>query len=321
MKERERVLMWIYLTGAAALVGEIIFVWELMFGNGNSRLVIGAGAGVLGLLCLGMLYQAGCRLIGKMREEQQTQLYELQLEHKKQLDEMQQKNQQETDAFRSQLAHSLRMPVAIIQGYAELLSGNLVEDPEMRREYMEKIVERSQYMTDVMSRHFSSEERLDAGKLSYEELDLVQLICGAAEDMQATAAEKSVAIQVVTAEKKLPICADGYLLNRVLYNLIENALKYMGRVGTVTVRVQKKDEQAEIVVRDDGFGLSSQETKHIFEPRFQGSNRVSGGGYGLHLVKETVEAHGGAVSAQSDLGRGMSITIRLPIHPPKKIKK
>ena len=91
----------------------------------------------------------------------------------------------------------------------------------------------------------------------------------------------------------------------------------MGRAGTITIRMRKEEEMAMVSVRDDGFGLSPEETKHIFKKSCQGSNRLSTGGYGLYLVKETVEAHGGTISAQSSLGQGMKITFQIPLERKK----
>lgn len=222
-------------------------------------------------------------------------------------------SRRELEAFRSTLSHSLRMPVAIIQGYAELLEGDVITDPEVRREYLGKIVQRSQYMTDVMSRQFSTDGLFN--QLSYSEIDLMDLVRQAAADIRTAAAEQGVSVQVVSQEDHLMVQVDSYLMNRVLFNLLENAVKYMGRPGSVTIRVVRKGEQVDIQVRDDGMGLPEEETAHIFEANFQGSNHVRGQGYGLYLVKRTVEAHGGAISAQSGLGRGMGITLTLPLRP------
>ena len=109
--------------------------------------------------------------------------------------------------------------------------------------------------------------------------------------------------------------ADTYLLSRVLFNLLENALKYMGRPGAITIRVLKLESNASILVQDDGLGLPAEETAHIFEPNYQGSNHVGGQGYGLYLVRRAIEGHGGTVSAQSAPGRGMGISITLPLYP------
>ena len=109
--------------------------------------------------------------------------------------------------------------------------------------------------------------------------------------------------------------ADTYLLNRVLFNLLENALKYMGRPGVITIRILRQGDSASLLVQDDGLGLPAKETAHIFEPNYQGSNHVGGQGYGLYLVRRAIEGHGGTVSAQSAPGRGLGISMTLPLFP------
>ncbi|MBQ3496689.1 MAG: HAMP domain-containing histidine kinase, partial [Oscillospiraceae bacterium] len=205
--------------------------------------------------------------------------------------------EQKLESFRSTVSHTLRMPVAIIQGYAELLCGDMVQDPAVRREYLEKIIQRSQYMTDVMSRSLFAEGAIDKSKLSYSEFDLLQMLRQAQADTRAAASEREVSVEVISGEESITLCADAYLLNRAVFNLLENALKYMGRPGTVTMRAVRGDERVTVTVSDDGMGLPEEEAAHIFERRFRGSTHagMSGQGYGLHIVKQTVEAHGGSV--------------------------
>lgn len=229
---------------------------------------------------------------------------------------------EELETFRSTLAHSLRMPIAIIQGYAELLSGSVVEDPETRMAYLDKIIQRSRDMSDIVSRQLSAAPG-DQIPLSCTEIDLLELVRQAASDIQTAAQEQQVSIQVLSQEERLPVEMDAFLLNRTLFNLLENALKYMGRPGVVTIRVLEEDgETVSILVQDDGMGLSPEETARVFEMNYQGSNGGRGEGHGLFLVKRAVEAHGGTVSAQSSPGRGMRVALRLPRRqPPAKTEE
>lgn len=229
---------------------------------------------------------------------------------------------EELETFRSTLAHSLRMPIAIIQGYAELLSGSVVEDPETRMAYLDKIIQRSRDMSDIVSRQLSAAPE-DQIPLSCTEIDLLELVRQVASDIQTAAQEQQVSIQVLSQEERLPVEMDAFLLNRTLFNLLENALKYMGRPGVVTIRVLEEDgETVSILVQDDGMGLSPEETARVFEMNYQGSNGGRGEGHGLFLVKRAVEAHGGTVSAQSSPGRGMRVALRLPRRqPPAKAEE
>jgi signal transduction histidine kinase len=207
------------------------------------------------------------------------------------------------------------MPVAIIQGYADLLADGVVTDPDTARDYLQKIRQRAQYITEVMSREFSGTETADTKQLSYSSFDLLELVRQAAADMRTSASDWTVNIQVIAPVDSLTITADAHLLNRMLFNLLENSFKYMGRPGTVTIRVMPEGDAVTIIVQDDGLGLPSNEVEHIFERQYQGSNHVGGQGYGLYLVKRTIECHGGTVSANSNPGQGLRITMRLPMQP------
>ena len=280
---------------------------------GSCGLWLTAGTAGIPGLSAAVLLRRRKRMQAAERQDYAAALETRELEYQEAMKNQAVSSRRELEAFRSTLSHSLRMPVAIIQGYAELLEGDVITDPEVRREYLGKIVQRSQYMTDVMSRQFSTDGLFN--QLTYSEIDLMDLVRQAAADIRTAASEQGVSVQVVSQEDHLMVQVDSYLMNRVLFNLLENAVKYMGRPGSVTIRVVRKGEQVDIQVRDDGMGLPEEETAHIFEANFQGSNHVRGQGYGLYLVKRTVEAHGGAISAQSGLGRGMGITLTLPLRP------
>lgn len=286
--------------------------------SGRRWLLLGT-AGVPGLaLELGGAALAGAllwRLHGHAQAEQQRLLEEMADRDRLHAEEalrLRSAGREKLETFRSTLAHSLRMPIAIVQGYAELLSGDMVEDPETRLAYLNKIIQRNQDMSDIISRQLSAASD-EAIALTCSELDLLELVRQAASDMQTAAQEQQVSIQVVSRLEHLPVEMDALLLNRTLFNLLENALKYMGRPGAVTIRVLERDEDTvSILVQDDGLGLSPEEVERVFELNYQGSNGGRGQGHGLFLVKRAVEAHGGTVSAQSSPGRGMRVELTLP---------
>ena len=221
--------------------------------------------------------------------------------------------QKEMAEFRSSLAHGLRMPLSIIRGYAEMLADGMVTDEALQKEYLQKMIQRSQYMAEVLNRQFSQEDTVVQGKLQLSRIDLLEFVEHTAADMQAAAAEKCISLQVVSKERELLVEVDTYLLSQALFNLVENTLKYMGRPGTCTMLVLRRENEAVLKIQDDGMGMPREETARIFELHYQGSNSKNGQGRGLYLVKKIVEAHGGTISATSAVGQGMSMTITLPI--------
>jgi two-component system CheB/CheR fusion protein len=100
-----------------------------------------------------------------------------------------------------------------------------------------------------------------------------------------------------------------------LRNLLDNAIKYSQAGGAVRVELDRGDAEAVIRVRDDGRGMDGDELENAFRPFWRGSDKATGGtGLGLHLVREIVQAHGGAVAVASEgPGRGCEVTVRLPL--------
>lgn len=242
------------------------------------------------------------------RQEAEAALLDLQVQSEHQI-------RREVESFRSSLSHSVRVPLSIIQGYAELLCGGLVPNEDTRMEYLNKIVQRSHYMSNILSRQIS-EARSEADiVLSTTDLELVGMLRQAAEDFQTGADLRGIHIQVLSTQGQVELVADSLQLTKAFYNLVENSVKYMGREGMITIRVWEENGTARIIFQDDGLGLDAEEARHIFEPGYQGSNRSGGHGHGLYLVRRIIQAHGGEVSAESSPGLGMSILITLPIVP------
>lgn len=224
--------------------------------------------------------------------------------------------QDEMEQLRSGLTHSLRVPLSIIQGYADLLRGELIMDEDTRRSYLDKIVQRSQYASAVLGQQISLARSEDELTLSCEPVDLLALVRQAALDFQASANLRGISIQVLSAQSQAAVEADHCQLTKVFFNLLENAVKYMGREGMVTIWVTELGGQVRVIVKDDGLGLDPEETLRIFELNYQGSNRLGGHGHGLYLTRRIVQAHGGSIAAESRPGHGMSITITLPVCQP-----
>ena len=242
------------------------------------------------------------------------QLETEQAKHEQAMAELTASHEQSRSTFFSEISHSLRMPISVIQGYAELMQKGAV-DPVRESEYLDRILHHTRRMIDVLSQKLDSVSEEPPAPNTAKRVDLIPMIKNQLQDLQSTATARGVTLQLVCSEDTLSVCADKRLLQRILYNLIENSMKYMGREGIVTVLLSHDETEARISVRDDGMGLPESEVARIFEAHFRGSNSspVAGNGYGLFLVKQAVEAQGGSVRASSHPGRGMSITFTLPL--------
>jgi CheY-like chemotaxis protein len=162
--------------------------------------------------------------------------------------------------------------------------------------------------------------RIASGKLRLElqSVELGAVIDAAADAVRPAALAKGIRLDVLREPNTGPITGDPNRLQQVVWNLLSNAVKFTPREGRVQARLRRADSHLEIVVTDTGSGITADFLPYVFERFRQGdgsSTRPHGGlGLGLTLVKDLVELHGGAVSAESPgLGQGATFTVKLPI--------
>lgn len=298
------------MTGISA----VILVLSLCLSWPAAIPILALAAALAGVTALAMLRDRRLKAAEQALEEQELQLTQA----RQTIDEKEQQEQNllsRVERFRSVLSHDLRMPISIIQGYAELLDQDMVSDPEVQKEYIRKILKRTRDMSESLSLQLTNARHEEFAPPVCLPMDLLELTRQAANDMANTAGGRGISIQVISPETALWVSADHHQVGKILFNLVENSIKYMGREGLITIRVLRKGAFAQVTVRDDGFGLDAESTRHIFELYYQGPNRIpgQGHGHGLHLVKRSVEAQGGSIEASSEPGLGMTITFTLPL--------
>jgi signal transduction histidine kinase/ActR/RegA family two-component response regulator len=222
------------------------------------------------------------------------------------------------DDFLATLSHELRTPLNAIVGWSEILrSGNLSE--KELAEAVEAIDRnakaQSQLISDLLdvSRITSGKLRLDARPI-----DLVETINEALEALVNAVQAKEINLQRDLHSDASAIVGDPQRIQQVLWNLVNNAVKFTPRGGTIRVSLDREDSYARITVKDTGQGIKPDFLPYIFE-RFRQedatSKRNQGGlGLGLAIVKHLVEMHGGTVAAESEgEGRGSSFVVRIPV--------
>jgi signal transduction histidine kinase len=147
-----------------------------------------------------------------------------------------------------------------------------------------------------------------------EKMDLAVLAREACELFGTMAEDKGVSLSC-NASGQLDICGDTRMIQRVIANLLDNAIKYTGAGGTVVVSVSENGEGAAVIaVKDTGIGISARDLPRIFERfyRCDQSRSVAGTGLGLSLARAIARAHGGEVMAASRPGEGSTFTLTLP---------
>jgi len=220
------------------------------------------------------------------------------------------------DAFLAVLTHDMRTPLTSIKGYASILRDrDLGRDQQI---HISKIILRSEEnLLDIVN-NILDIEKLQSGApilLERNEFDLALLIKSAAEPLESLAVEKNITLCYDAVPSPVMVTADERKIQRVLTNLISNAIKYTPEGGRVTVGARLKGSHALFEVADNGYGIPEDELPYIFD-RFRRVKRhqkiAVGTGLGLAIVKSLVDAHGGAISVVSEEGVGSAFTVKLP---------
>jgi PAS domain S-box-containing protein len=216
--------------------------------------------------------------------------------------------------FVSMVSHELRTPLTSIKAFASTLL-HLDAEPEEQREWL-RIIDRECDRLTALVNDLLTISQLDSGKplpMHLADFDLVALLREVALMQQEAARKHTVS---VAGPPELLVQADPDKLRQVALNLVNNAIKYSPRGGEVQVRVEADEETVRLAVEDNGVGIRPEHLDLVFEKFFQvdggSTRRVGGSGLGLYLTRRLVEAHGGRITAESELGRGTTVKVTLP---------
>ncbi len=149
-------------------------------------------------------------------------------------------------------------------------------------------------------------------------VDIISIAREASEELKEAARQVGLSINVVATDETLMVKASARRIKIMFRNIIDNSIKYMKKEGALVITISTINDDIFIVLKDSGNGLSENETKHIFELNFQGSNRISGNGLGLTQAKAIVDYYGGNIYARSSEGKGMGVYIQLPAETSKQ---
>ena len=220
--------------------------------------------------------------------------------------------------FVANVSHELRTPLSILRGYIE----TLLDSPDTSRDERKRILE-------VMERHSNRLELLVEDLLVLAQLesaipnvhwgdvDLSTLFREIVADWEKKIARKKMKL-VVDVPASLPIIrADEARLHEILYNLLDNAVKYSQDNGEIRLTAERNAAEVTLSVIDNGVGIGKEDLPRVFERFYRAdkarSRELGGTGLGLSIVKHIAQLHGGRVEAQSDLGRGTTIRVVLPV--------
>ena len=222
--------------------------------------------------------------------------------------------------FVANVSHELRTPVAIVKGFAETLDDDYEElSGKKRREFIGKIRKNSDRLCSLVEDLLQlAELESPSHALTLENGSFTVVAKTVADRFEESLDQETQSIRLELAEKEEVFRFDHVKIERVLENLLDNALRYARDFSIITIRTIVDDETREIVceVEDDGCGIPKKDLPHLFERFYRvdkGRSRESGGtGLGLSIVKHVVELHGGSVTARSEMDKGTTFSFTLP---------
>ncbi len=153
---------------------------------------------------------------------------------------------------------------------------------------------------------------IDPAAMTSDTVDIIEIAKKTAGEFHEAAAMAGLTVKVSSQEQNLFVKAHPDMLRILFRNIIDNSIKYMKRHGSLIITISNIGDELFIVLKDTGEGLPEEETRHIFELNYQGSNRISGNGLGLAQAKAIVEYYGGTIYAKSTPGKGMGIFAEIP---------
>lgn len=229
--------------------------------------------------------------------------------------------QQEMERSRKELvaaiSHDLRTPLASLRLMTEAVSDG-VADQQQTAVFLERMRGEVQYMTTLIEDLFELSS-LEAGslKLNLERGTLADLISDTLESLRNQARQKQQSLEGEIRGELPEIAFDSHQIQRVLNNLVGNAIRYTGPGGEIRLLAQARDGRVVVSVQDNGEGIPAADQAKIFEPFYRGERsrgREHGGtGLGLAIAQRLVEAHHGRITVESREGQGSTFTFELPI--------
>lgn len=221
--------------------------------------------------------------------------------------------------FVSNVSHELRTPLASIRVFGELMRRGRVEGKAKITEYGSYIETESRRLSQLIN-NILDFSRIESGEriYSFEPTDLEDLLTGTMATFTVRLRDHKLELEYEGPEDPLPdLYVDTNAMDRAIANLLDNAVKYSDDGSTITIRLNRRDDEVVVSVADRGIGIPADEHERIFE-RFHrvGTGLVhdiKGTGLGLSLVQHIVRAHGGRVTLVSEVGRGSVFSVHLPI--------
>ncbi|MBZ5703549.1 MAG: PAS domain-containing protein [Acidobacteriia bacterium] len=220
--------------------------------------------------------------------------------------------------FVANVSHEFKTPLTAIQGFAETLLAGALDDPQNRKRFLGIILEHARRLArltdDLLELSQIEAERL---KMEIHPLRIAELVEDCVETTRLRAAEKNIRVSAELPPGLPEVAGDRRRLAEVLQNLLDNAVQYTQPDGQIVVQARAAEREVVVTVADTGIGIPEAEQTRIFERFYRvdaaRSREVGGTGLGLAIAKHLVEAHGGRIWVESQVGRGSQFHFSVPL--------
>ena len=225
--------------------------------------------------------------------------------------------------FSANVSHELKTPLTTISALSEMIENGMAKDADVPA-FAEKISKQAKRLLNIIEDIIRLSE-FDEGKITREDttFDLYELAQSVMEALQAQADEKHVTVSIT--DERPQITANRQMIDELLYNLMDNAIKYNKENGSVEVALHHEDGFCKITVSDTGIGIPEKHQGRVFERFYRvdksRSKQTGGTGLGLSIVKHIAEHNGGRVELESVPGEGTAVVCYIAERPPQRLAK
>jgi two-component system, OmpR family, phosphate regulon sensor histidine kinase PhoR len=219
--------------------------------------------------------------------------------------------------FVANVSHEFKTPLTAIQGFAETLLGGALRDKQNSLRFL-KIIRDHAVRMGRLTEDLLKLSLIEAGKLelNVQPVAIADLVEPCLEIVRPRAEQKELTLVTECPPELPPVLGDANRLREIIQNLLDNAIQYTSAGGCIRVRATNSGGSVVLAVSDTGIGIPQADQERIFERFYRvdsaRAREVGGTGLGLAIAKHLVEAHGGQIEVQSELGRGSTFSFRLP---------
>ena len=229
------------------------------------------------------------------------------------------------EEFVASVSHELRTPLTSIIGYVDVVLDDVEDLPEDARAYLATVQRNARRLHRLVDDLLSTALQSVSSDLDVEDVGVAEVLARSVHDCAGAAAAAGLTVWLDTLDgaDQARVEADPQRLAQVFDNLLSNAVKYTGTGGHVVASIAREDGDVVVRVRDNGRGIAAHEQDAVFTKFFRSSTVLGGAipgvGLGLAITKTIVDAHGGSIALTSEVGRGSTFEVRLPMTRPSRV--